>query len=129
MKPVRVALRLGQFFARIDPGKAGKGPFGWYPVVFDQRDPSTPDAVFELSQPDGKLQIQHTTTRALLGADATEFSDNLATEFYGKPNEDRGAYESWNGWTLGSDGINIVLVEYNRDGAKYASACLTVVEL
>ena len=30
---------------------------------------------------------------------------------------------------LGQEGINIVVVEYDRDGAKYASACLTVVEL
>jgi hypothetical protein len=44
MSTKRVALRLGQFFGRIDPASSGKGPFGWFPVVFDQRDPSNPNA-------------------------------------------------------------------------------------
>jgi hypothetical protein len=129
MSTKKVALRLGQFFGRIDPASSGKGPFGWFPVVFDQRDPSNPECVFEQSGPANALKVQHEQTRALLGADATEFSDGIAKEFYGKPNEDQGGYETWHGWQLGQDGINIVLVEYDRDGAKYASACLTVVEL
>jgi hypothetical protein len=45
--------------------------------------------------------VQHEQTRALLGADATEFSDGIAKEFYGKPNEDQGGYETWHGWQLG----------------------------
>jgi hypothetical protein len=129
MTPKKVALRLGQFFARIDPASAGHGPFGWFPVLFDQRDASSPDAVFELSKPDSKLQLRHLTTNADLGADATEFSGDLIAQFYGKPGGARGGYESWNGWTLGQDGIDIVVVEYDREGAKYASACLTVMEL
>jgi hypothetical protein len=129
MTPKKVALRLGRFFARIDPASAGQGPFGWFPVAFDQRDASSADAVFELSRPDTKWQLRHVTTNADLGADATEFSGLVGGQFYGKPAGGRGAYESWNGWALGQDGINIVIVEYDRDGAKYASACLTVVEL
>jgi hypothetical protein len=69
---------------------------------------------------------------AALSADATEYSGDIASEFGVKPNVPDsawGGYEAWNGWTLGGDGISIVLVEYDRDGQKYASACLTVVEL
>lgn len=127
MAPTKVALRLGEFFARIDPSQAGKGPFGWFPVVFDGRDPHAPDAEFELSKPDGKLQLRHVTSNADLGADATAFSADLAHEFYGKPGGDRGAYESWDGWSLG--GIPVIVVTYDRDGQKYVSAALTVVEL
>lgn len=129
-----VALRMGQFFVRIDPAENGKGPFGWYPVHFDQKTPDNTQCRFTESTPhnDQRLLYRHDVSQAILGADATEFGTDICGQFYGKPNVsdgDSGGYENWNGWVLGSDGITIVLVEYNRDGAKYTSACLTVVPL
>ena len=129
--PIRAGLRLGQFFAAVD---TSKHPFpGWYGLKFTD---ATPVETFSIAQPqqgNPKLLIrpEHLPTWAL-SADATEYSGDLASEFGVKPDVSEGewgGYEAWNGWTLGSDGISIVLVEYDRDGAKYTSACLTVVLL
>lgn len=133
-----VALRLGEMFAAIHPADAGKGPFpGWFPVRFSlDNQPDQADCQFQLSNPAGnqRLMLKHATTGCILSADATRFSGDIASEFGGKPSPLGGVdgwdgYEQFQGWTLGSDGISIVVIEYDRDGAKYASACLTVVEL
>src|SRR5262245_12488420 len=133
MQPTPIALRLGTFFARINPAELGHGPFGWYPVHFDQRDASNPQSRFTLSQPDGeRFLIRHDQSQAALGADATENSGDIHGQFYGKPNVgdgDYGGFEAWYGWTLGNSGIDIVLVQYDRDDGRYTSADLTVVEL
>jgi hypothetical protein len=130
-EPKRVGLRLGQFFAAVD---RTKHPFpGWFGLKFKD---AAPVEAFTLVAPQAgnpKLLIRpESVPGAALSADATEYSGDLASEFGVKPDVSEsswGGYEAWNGWTLGADGISIVLVEYDRDGAKYASACLTVVEL
>jgi len=135
----RVALRLGQFFASVDPNdKYPDGALkGWGRVRFKKESKQTDAAcAFQLSTPragDPRLLIRPESIPAgALSIDATEFSGDIASQFSIKPNvseADWGGYEAQHGWALGLDGIDIVLVEYDRDGQKYASACLTVVEL
>lgn len=146
---MRVALRLGQMFASVDATAKlrpdgyrydihGPGPFpGWYPVRFLSGSRATdPACAFTLSQPhapDVRLLLRHDGVPvSALSADATEFSGDIASEFGLKPSvpvSDWGGYEAWNGWTLQGQGIDLVLVQYDRDGQKYTSACLTVVAL
>jgi hypothetical protein len=150
MEPMRVALRLGQMFASVDPNAVlkpdgfrydtyGPGPFkGWYPVRF-LKDSSRHDAnsAFVMSQPRGPQDVRllvrpEVLPAAALSIDATEFSGDIASECGVKPDvpeSDWGGYEALNGWTLGTTTINIVLVQYDRDGEQYVSACLTVVAL
>jgi hypothetical protein len=131
MSPKRVGLRLGQFFASVD---RTTHPFpGWFGLKFTD---TSPVEAFSLVAPQAgnpKLLIRpESVPGAALSADATEYSGNISSEFGVKPDVSEaewGGYEAWNGWQLGSDGISIVLVEYDRDGQKYTSACLTVVEL
>lgn len=137
MTPHRVALRLGQMFASIDPAESGQGPFpGWFPVRFKPSSrPSDPNCAFTISKPrdsDKRLMIRHDVTGAALSADATEFSGDIASQFGGKPNmadADWDGHEAWHGWALGNEGIDVVMVHYDRGGEKYTSACLTVVPL
>jgi hypothetical protein len=151
MDSLRVALRLGQQFASVDPNaelKAdgyrydaeGRGPFpGWYPVRFNHTNaPGDANAAFVLSQPnpgDVRLLIRPeglVAEEGALSADATEFSGDIASQFGVKPRVSEpewGGYEAFNGWTLRDQGIDIVLVQYDRDGQKYTSANLTVVVL
>lgn len=149
MESSRVALRLGQMFASVDANAVlksdgyrhdayGRGPFpGWYPVRF-LKDSSPADAkcAWVLSQPragDVRLLIRpEALGEAALSADATEFSGDIASEFGVKPSvsvDEWGGYEAWHGWTLKNQGIDIVLVQYDRDGEQYTSANLTVVVL
>lgn len=129
MTTQKVALRLGEFFGRIDPATRGAGPDpSWFRLIFDRRDPNDPQCVFLLSKPDAQLKAQHELTGALLGIDGTEHGGNICQQFYGKPNEDRGAYESLHGFKV--DDVPAVVVSYHRpNGVRYLSACLTVVEL
>jgi hypothetical protein len=149
MDPLRVALRLGQQFASVDPNAVlkadgyrydalGRGPFpGWYPVRFLlDNDPEDPNCAFAITQPrDGDVRLVVRPAglpNAALSADATEFSGNIGEQFGVKPNvpdAEWGGYEAFNGWTLKDQGIDIVLVQYDRDGQKYTSANLTVVKL
>ena len=133
MEPITVALRSGKIFARIDPADKNKNPNfkGWYPVRFDRDNPNDEQCQFTLSQPEAgnpRLKLQHIMTGALLNADATEHGGgNICVQFNGKPTDDWGGYEQWDGWDL--DGIHIVEIAYDRDGERYTSASLTVVEL
>lgn len=150
MDSLRAALRLGQMFASVDPKAIlrddgfrydahGPGPFpGWYPVRFlKESHPTDAPCAFLLSQPralsDPRLLIRpEGIGGAALSADATEYSGDIASQFGVKPDvtaDAWGGYEAWNGWTLQAQGIDIVLVQYDRDGEKYTSADLTVVPL
>lgn len=128
-----VAFRAGKFFGRIDPASATTPtnpttPWqGWFPVKFDRTDPADPDCRFQLTQTGDRLKAKHLTTGALLSIDFTEFGGGVCNGFYGKPGGDQGGYEQLQGWTL--DGSNVVVVPYERDGQKYVSPSLTVVEL
>lgn len=130
MEACSVALRNGEMFARIDPHVTTE-PYHFFSVFFDRPDASDPNTHFTLSQPnpsDARLYLRHNVSGAYLGADATHFSPSIAEQFYGKQSDPQG-YELWNGWQLGSSGIDIVLIQYDRDGAKYVSCGLTVVPL
>jgi hypothetical protein len=83
----------GNKFGRVVQADAGRGPFGWYPVLFD-RDTPDDDCWFELSQSDTRHQLRHTKVDGILGADATEHSTDIPHEFYLKPGVDRGILES-----------------------------------
>lgn len=137
MEPVRCALRLGQYFARVDPNKMGTLLYGMGPLEFTKENrPDDPFCAFTYVQPrpgDVRLLVRpESVPGAALSIDATEYSGAIAQEFMVKPNvtvEDWGGYEALNGWVLGQSGIDIILAQYDRDGQKYGSACLTVVRL
>jgi hypothetical protein len=125
-KVVAIQAFAGKF-GRILAAESGKGPFGWYPVVFD-RDTPDDDCKFDLTKPDDKFKAKHQKTGALLGLDATKFSASLTTQFYGKPNDDRGGYESLSLYKTPS-GMIIGFIEYNNTEGKYPSCAFSVVEL
>jgi hypothetical protein len=123
--PTRVALRLGQFFASVDPADVIPDGVlkGWPRVRFKPTSQPTDAAcAFLLSTPranDPRLLIRpESMPEASLSIDATEFSGNIAEQFAIKPHvpeAEWGGYEAQTGWTL--------------QGERYASACLTVVVL
>ena len=139
MATTRVALRLGQMFASVDPNdRYTEGIFaGWNRVRFRRDSRATdPQCAFQLSRPragDLRLLIRpESVPDGALSVDATEFSGDIAAQFGIKPNVSEaewGGYEALHGWSLQGQGIDIVLVQYDRGGERYASACLTVVEL
>jgi hypothetical protein len=83
----------GNKFGRVRQEDAGKGMFGWYPILFD-RDAPDDDCWFELSKPDSRHVLRHTKIDGILGADATEHSADIPHQFYLKPGNDRGILES-----------------------------------
>jgi hypothetical protein len=132
MTPTAAALQMGAFFARVDltPNIA---PWpGWFLVHFDRMDPSDAGCRFTLSQPQagGRLKVTlDTVPGSLLSADAGEHGGGVCKQFYLKPTDDWGFNEQFSGWQLGSGGPDIVLVQYQGDGAGQLSACLKVVRL
>jgi hypothetical protein len=83
----------GNKFGRVAEADKGKGPFGWYPVLFDREQPDE-DCEFVLSRPDSRHAVRHARVDGLLGADATEHSADIPRQFYLKPGDDRGILES-----------------------------------
>jgi len=131
MTPQKIALRgMAGKFATIDPGEAGQGMFGGYPIHWDRTELGEWET-FELSKPDDKYQIKHLTTGVILGADATSYSEDLGQQFYtsGGDVTERGPYESWIVFRLTAGGTICALIEYDQDGIVYCSADLTVEEL
>jgi hypothetical protein len=100
-------------FVRLDSTKPGKGLFEGYPVLVDAED-ATGDAEWELSQPDGRFTLTHVKTGAILGMDATQFSADLTKQYYTRPPDKRGGYESPQVGRLPS-GTVIAFVEYDSD--------------
>jgi hypothetical protein len=137
--PKRVALRLGQFFASVDPAEMGKMLYGFGPLRFrESNKPTDANSIFLLSQPRGgdpRLLIRpESVPNGCLSIDATKYSPDLATQFGIKPNvteEAWGGFEALYGWTLSypSGPVSIVLAHYDLGGEHYESACLTVVAL
>lgn len=137
----RVALRLGQYFASIDPNdKFTDGDMkGWYHVRFKKETkPTDAGAAFLLSQPKaGDLRWlcrPEGIPAGALSIDQTEFSGNIADAFSVKPNvseQDWGGYEALEGWELPyPDGpVDILLVHYQRADGRYESSNVTVVAL
>lgn len=117
-------------YARIDSSEKGRGMFGGYPIHFD-RDSIGPDESFELSKPDDRYQIRHLNTDVILGADATQYSDDLCAQFYtsGGAVTSRGPYESWTVVRLRPGGTIVALIEYEQDGKDYTSADVNLVEV
>jgi hypothetical protein len=136
-EPTRVALRLGQYFASVDPAEMGTRLYGFGPLRFKKETARTdPHAAFTMT-PIGSnkfLVRPESVPTGAVSIDATEFSGEIAEEFGIKPNVADGdvgpdSYEALSGWTLGVTGVVILLVHYNRNGEQYESACLTMVKL
>jgi hypothetical protein len=108
-------------FVRINPAERGRGLFGGYPVHIDADSPDG-DAEFELSQPDAFFTATHVTTGQILGMDATQYSENVCTQYYTLAPEKRGGYESLLGVKLPS-GTVLMLIEYT-DPRPFISAPL-----
>jgi len=132
MTPTPAALQMGAFFARVDLTPSLAPWPGWFLVHFDRTDPSDAGCRFTLSQPQagGRLKVTlDAVPGSLLSADAGEHGGGVCKQFYLKPTDDWGFNEQFSGWQLGSGGPEIVLVQYQGDGAGQLSACLKVVRL
>jgi hypothetical protein len=130
MDPIAAAFKMGSYFARVDP-TPNQAPWeGWFLVHFDQVDPSDPHCQFAVTQPEPGNPRLKLTNRAIVGilsADAGIHGGGVCKQYYLKPGtDDWGQNEQFNGWTLGSGGPEVVLVEYPNGEV---SACVQVVRL
>lgn len=135
MDPTKVAVRVGSTFLRVDPAEVGKHPTfpGFTPVhinaTYDQAlaDSNCHFMAREVSP--GRFELTQ-DGRGWLGQDATEFGAGIEKLFYVKPSDPQG-YETWNGWTLGAGGPEIVTIQYDRseDHGKTTGVSLTLVKV
>jgi len=75
------AVKVGPLFGRVVAAGEGRGPFGWYEVLFDRETPDD-DSWWKLTKPDTRHALEHTKIPCLLGADQLKAEDSM---FYGKP--------------------------------------------
>ncbi len=108
-------------FARVVPGTEGRGLFGGFVIEFDADGPDG-DAEFELSKPDDRGCVTHVATGRILGWDATQFSADLAHQYYTIDAGKRGGYESPQLVAMPS-GLKLLVIEY-ADPRGYIAAPL-----
>lgn len=134
--PVPVALRSGKFFLRLHPDEqdAHHTFDNWFPVHFDRlhADVGAECKFEQTTLPNGRLVFRHPATKTILSADATEHGGDICAQFGGKPDtgspDDVGPHEQFEGGRTPATDVPIVFVVHERDGEKYTTACLTVVE-
>jgi hypothetical protein len=132
MEPFAAAVKMGSYFARVDP-TPGQAPWeGWFLVHFDQLDSSDPHCQFAVSQPEAgnpRLQFVNRAIVGILSADAGIHGGGVCKQYYLKPGtgmEFWGQNEQFSGWTLGANGPQVGLVLYPNGEV---SASVQVVKL
>jgi hypothetical protein len=136
LQPYEVNMTETKIVAIKGPGgklgrmdKAGTGPFaslGWHGVLWDKLAPDD-SCTFEFSMADAGYKFKHIATGALLGIDATIYSGDIGSQFYGKPGNDHGRYEAPSVYKSPKTGMIVGFVEY-EDGL-YPSCAFSVLVL